>query len=119
MEFNKNNITSFVDSKKSYQIFNIEYTQKEINCIKSFNIENFGNYNSYNTLNNLEQFIKNIGKNSDDDIVTIIDIINKLLHTILKAYNTDSYWISIRIQSKTTFFDIPYLFELKVHLKFK
>ncbi len=107
MEFNTNNITSFVDSQKSYQIFNIDYTQKEINCIKSFNIENFGNYNSYNTLNNLEQFIKNIGKNSDDDIVTIIDIINKLLDTILKAYNTDSYWISIRIESKTTFFDIP------------
>lgn len=107
MEFNTNNIISYTDSQKSYQIFNIDYTQKEINCIKNFNIENFGNYNSYNTLNNLEQFIKNIGKNSDDDIAIIINIIKKLLDTLLKSYNTNSYWISIRIHSKHSDFDIP------------
>jgi hypothetical protein len=107
MKFNENDIISYIDSQKSYQVFNIDYTQKEINSIKNFNIEKFGDYNSYNTLNNLEQFIKNIGKNSSDDIATIIDIIKKLLDTILKSYNTNSYWISIRIHSKTTFFDIP------------
>lgn len=42
MEFNTNNIISYIESQKSYQVFNIDYTQKEINCIKNFNIENFG-----------------------------------------------------------------------------
>ena len=38
MEFNTNNIISYIESQKSYQVFNIDYTQKEINCIKNFNI---------------------------------------------------------------------------------
>ena len=30
MKFNENDIISYIDSQKSYQIFNIDYTQKEI-----------------------------------------------------------------------------------------
>jgi len=66
-----------------------------------------GNYNSYNTLNNLENFLKNIGDNSEGEILTLKNIINNILNIILQAYNTDSFWISLRIQSKTSFFDIP------------
>jgi hypothetical protein len=44
---NTNNITSYIESQKSYQVFNIDYTQKEINCFKNFNIEKFGTNNIY------------------------------------------------------------------------
>ena len=107
MEFNIINIQQYIESKNSFEIFDINYTDEEKDCIKNFNIENFGNYNSYNTIDNLEGFIKNIGTNNEDDIKIIIKIINKLLKNILGGYNTNFYWISIRIHSKDDFFDIP------------
>lgn len=64
MELNIKNIKSCINSQSSYKIFNLNYTQKEMECIKDFNIEQFGNYNSYNSINNIEQFIKNIGNNT-------------------------------------------------------
>ena len=37
----------------------------------------------------------------------MINIIKKLIKNITSAHNSDSYYIIIRIQEKTTFFDIP------------
>ncbi len=107
MKININEIKDYLDNKTSYKIFDINYTKEELDLIEKFNISNFGNYNSYNTINNLENFIKNIGKNSENNITMFYNIIKSLLENILKAYDTDSYWISLRILSKTDFFDIP------------
>ena len=37
----------------------------------------------------------------------MINIIKKLLNNVLSGYNTDSYYIVIRIQGKNSLFDIP------------
>lgn len=60
MEFNINNIQQYIESKNSFEIFDINYTDEEKDCIKNFLLF-IGNYNSYNTIDNLEGFIKNIG----------------------------------------------------------
>ncbi len=107
MSINKNEITNYINSHDSYKIFDIEYTQKEKECINNFIITNYGGYSSYNTINNLEDFVKNIGDNKQEYINIIIATIKKILDNILAAYNTNSYYIIIRIQGNNSFFDIP------------
>jgi hypothetical protein len=107
MSLNTNKIEKYLDSKNTYEIFDINYTKKEKKCIDNFNITKSGNYTSYNTIDNLLDFIKNIGNNKSDDVDIMFNIIKNLLNNILFGYKTDSYYIILRIQKESTFFDIP------------
>lgn len=107
MELTKHNIREHIRSEKSYQIFDIKYSDKEKKYIKKFKIEKGGNFISFNNLDNLEIFINNIGDNSDRAKRYLIKIIKKILKKILKAYKTEYYWIAIRIKLPSPFFDIP------------
>lgn len=53
MQLNIHNVQKYIESTKGHQIFNIEYTDKELDVIRNFKISNFRNYNSYNTIENL------------------------------------------------------------------
>ncbi len=107
MSLDTNKIKDYLDSKNSYEIFDINYTKKEKECIDNFIINKYGNYTSYNTINNLGNFIKNIGDNNSEQVETMTNIIKKILDNVLFGYNTDSYNIIIRIQGDDKYFDIP------------
>ena len=48
----------YLKKEKTYEVFDINYTQEERNCIDNFIITKYGTYTSYNTINNLEEFVK-------------------------------------------------------------
>ena len=107
MSLDINKIKDYLDSKNSYEIFDINYTKKERDCINNFIINKYGNYMSYNTIDNLGNFIKNIGDNNSEQVEIMTNIIKKILDNVLSGYKTDSYYIVIRIQGDNKFFDIP------------
>ena len=106
--FDTTNISKFIKSEKSYKIFKIKYSNKEKKCIADFNIIKPYVYTSYNNLDNLEESFKKASNDNDNDSIKImVGIVQKLLSKLLKAYNTQYYWIAIRIKTKNNFFDIP------------
>jgi hypothetical protein len=58
-------------------------------------------------MTNLHGFLDDVGANSEIYIKIIEKIIMKLLKTVLLDFNTEYYWIDIRVSLPTTFFDIP------------
>jgi hypothetical protein len=106
MKITNNNIKKFLESDNSYEIFDIEYAEKEKESIKKFNISKNKNYADTNT-DKLTDFFKDIGDNKDEDIQNIINIIHKFIDILLNAYDVDAYWLIIRISLENSFYDIP------------
>lgn len=106
MKFNEDNIKKYLELMDSYKIFDINYTQKEKESINNINIKKNKNYTATN-IDKLKDFFKEIGDNKDDNIKNIINIIQKLIDTLLKAYNVNSYWLIVRSSYNDPYFDIP------------
>jgi hypothetical protein len=127
MKFNEDNIKKYLELMDSYKIFDIDYTQKEKESINNINIKKNKNYTATN-IDKIKDFFKDIGcelsindnskrenlsstnfisDNKDEDIQNIINIIQKLIDTLLKAYNVDSYWLIVRSSYNDPYFDIP------------
>lgn len=110
MIFNQENITNYLSSDEfNYKIFDILYTEDEINTINNFNLTNFNTYNNYgeNNLEDLEEYLKNNYGNSSESINKMSEIIKKICGVVLESYNVDSYWLTIRTTKPTQNFDVP------------
>jgi len=94
----------------NYLIFNIKYTQKELECINNLKVLNHGNFNHFgkiDTINNdgLNNFLSQVSNSSNINILN--NIINKLLYNVTKAYDTEYCWMTIRCTLPNSSFDIP------------
>lgn len=111
MKFNIDNIKNILKKPELLTIFDINYTDEEINTMQNFNITNFDNFfyfgslgtkfkekSSMYSINKIHTFIKNIGNNKPSDILILKNIINKLINTLLLAYQKKYFWIDIRVQ---------------------
>jgi len=111
------NIYNYLDTRKetkrTYEIFHIDYTDKEKEVIKKFNLTlpDDKTYISYahcgNNIPNIKEFFKSFGNNSDEDIDTVIKIINRLIDHVILGYKKEHYWINIRIANSNHDWDIP------------
>jgi hypothetical protein len=95
---------------KNYLIFDIKYTQKELDYLQNLIItkqstfDHFGNIDLLND-NELNDFIIKIS--NEENINIFNNIIHKIANKITKAYNTKYCWITIRATLPSTSFDIP------------
>ena len=57
--------------------------------------------------NSLIPFLENIGNNSNENIIIMNNIINKLIKNVCKSYQKNDFWIAIRVSLPNTDFNIP------------
>jgi hypothetical protein len=110
MESAVNSIFETVD--KSFEFVNLEYDPKEIEAVKSLNLNSetefdyFGVLESDKLFTMIKEFIINLG-NSEEIAVTITNgLINKIISPFLKTVGHNSMWFTIRIQQPTVKFNI-------------
>lgn len=109
-ELNAENISSYIESsEKQFKIFNIPYTEKELKCIKTFNLSTYDTYDNYgdNNFEDLDFFLNKIGSNKETKIKKMSKIIKKLTTIVTRGYKKESYWLTIRVTHNNTLFDIP------------
>ncbi len=107
---NSENIKKYLLSNEyQFKIFDIPYAKKEKKCIKKFNLATNIEYNNYgdNDLQDLIDFLKIIGNNSEKKINKMYRIIEKILNIVMRGYQAESYWLSIRVTKPINNFDIP------------
>jgi len=101
----------YINSDNRYfKKFKLNFTDHEIKCIKSFNISKTKSYDymgNKNDMKNINIFLSKIGINNKDSITILEKIIMKILDNVLSAFDTDYYWISIRITLPNNDFNIP------------
>lgn len=112
--FSTKNIEKYLNDKpKSYFIFNIKYNKKEKKCINNFEINKYTNFKFFGNLENMTYenilipFLENIGNNSNENVIIMNNIINKLIKNICKSYQKNDFWVSIRVSLPNTDFNIP------------
>lgn len=109
-ELNSKNIKQYLESDEyQFKIFDIPYTQKEKNCIDSFDLKLHATYDNYgdNNLEDLNNFLIQLGNNSDKKIKTMCNIIKKILKIVMTGYQKESYWLTIRVTKPTNDWDLP------------
>lgn len=94
----------------NYLIFNIKYTQKELEYINNLKVLNYGNFDHFgkiDTINNddINNFLSQVSNSSNFSILN--NIIKKLLYNVTKAYNTEYCWMTIRCTLPNSNFDVP------------
>jgi hypothetical protein len=94
----------------NYFIFNIKYTQSELDYLNNLKVVNDATFNYFgkiDTLNDIDfnNFLTRVINSLDINILN--NIINKLVYNITKAYNTTYCWMTIRCTLPTSMFDIP------------
>lgn len=82
-------------------IFDIKYTKKELDYINNLEITNSNNFDYFGDINNI--IFPNIFNNQ----TLFNNIVLKLIRKISKSYNTNFFWLSIRISLPNTNFNIP------------
>ena len=101
----------YINSDHSdFKIFKLNYTDLEIKCIESFNIstsDQFDYMGNKNNMKNINTFLNNIGTNHKDNINILEKTIIKILDNVLSAFDTDHFWISIRVSLPNDYFNIP------------
>jgi hypothetical protein len=99
MKFNTVNIHKALKSKKRFNIFDIDYTDEEKECLINFKIKKFEDYEHYGTikLNKLKLFLENIGDNNLKQVNILKNIIKKISKILISSHETKYFAIRIRI----------------------
>ena len=101
----------YINSDNSdFKIFKLNYTDLEIKCIESFYISKSNNYDyigNKNNIKNINTFLNEIGTNDRDNINILEKTIIKILDNVLSAFDTDHFWLSIRVTLPNDHFNIP------------
>ena len=100
MYLTSKNINKFVYAPNTtqFKIFDIKYTEPEIECLKNFNVNTtltFTNFNDIH-LQDLNKFLKSIGDNKPSKIKIMNNIIKKLTNIVLEGFEEQSFWMEIR-----------------------
>lgn len=97
-------------NNNDFKKFKISYTDKELKCIKAFNISKPDEYyymGNKNNMKNLNQFLNNVGTNDKECIKILEKAIMKILDNVLVAFDKDYYWINIRVTLPNNVYNIP------------
>lgn len=101
-------------STEIYKKFNTNIDTNSLQIIKNFDIQyditfkylstdySYDEFEIY-----LREFIESIGNNSKESQNTLHDIITKIYNSVCIGYNTEAYWLLIRVTIPTNCFDIP------------
>ena len=103
--------TYLQDHPSNYKIFNMDYNTKEKRCIDKINISKniiFTHAGGKNDIDNEElyEFLNDIGSNRRKYIKCIQKLIYKIINTVTAGYETDYFWMDIRVQLPDPYFDI-------------
>ena len=113
MMLTSKNINEYLNSEeKQFKIFNIKYTKEEQDAIDTLNLNTdkiyeYIHFSTFNNLDNLENFIGEIGSNSKDKIIIILNLIKKIIKIVMKGYNKKDYFLIIKTFPPMNDFDIP------------
>jgi len=110
VELTPENIVTYIESsEKQFKIFNITYTEKELKCIKTFNLGVTNSYDNYgdNNLEDLEIFLNKLGSNNQNQIKKMCKIIKKITNIVMSGYKKEQYWLTIRVTQEDHDYDIP------------
>jgi hypothetical protein len=107
-------ISKYLNSGKyDFKLFNINYTEKEQECINKIKInvdndfDDYSYYGSINKISGINTFLLKIGNNTKEEIDKLEKIILKLLKKVLDGYQTEYFWMDIRVSSPSNDFDSP------------
>ena len=112
IKFTSKNISSLLtDHNKPFELFNINFTSKEIKCINNFELNNndfidfsYFNWEDFNSKIFNDLLTINSNKISHNSLSQIIKKIGKI---VLEGYSKDDFWMNIRFQPKNNLFDFP------------
>jgi hypothetical protein len=104
-------IRDYLDSGKyDFQLFDINYSNQEQECIDNIKIKDYHSYNyngSISGLNALNAFLSDIGHNTKEDIDNLEQIILNLIKKVLKGYKMEDFHLIIRASAPFNEYDIP------------
>jgi hypothetical protein len=96
-------------SNKNFKIFDIAYSQDDEKTIDNLQVninKSFDHYGSIDTMIKLNDYLKEIGPNSNITVNKIEKIINQLIKKCTTAYKKDYFWLSVRATIPTHEYDI-------------
>jgi hypothetical protein len=97
--------------KYDFKTFSMGYTKSEKKRIQRFDLKeekkDFNHLGSILDMKGLNEFLLNIGTNTQDDIKMMEKLIMNIIRTVLKVYKKKHFWLSIRIDKPNHDYDIP------------
>lgn len=104
-------ISKYLNSGKyDFKLFNINYTEKEQDCIDKIKINKSQVYSYFGSINKIQDiniFLSKIGNNTKEEIDKLEKIILKLLKKVLDGYQTEYFWMDIRVTTPLKEYYIP------------
>ncbi len=108
---NSKQISKYLNSEKyDFKLFNINYTEKEQECIDKIKINKdqvYSYFGSINKISDINIFLSKIGNNTKEEIDKLEKIIIKILKKVLEGYQTEYFWMDIRVTTPTKSNNIP------------
>ena len=96
-------------TKQISNVFPINYTKKELECIRKIQITNGNVFSHFGKIGNINpsKFIQEIGSNSPTVANTFTTLVNKMVNAVCNGYDKDHAWIDIRATKPNDRFNIP------------
>lgn len=111
MKLDSKEIYNYLNSTKyDFKLFNMHYTDPEKETISNFTLEKsktFNHFGSLETLENINLFLSEIGTNNKTLIKKMEKVIINIIKKVLKGYQMDHFWLTIRVTQPNHDFDIP------------
>lgn len=111
MKLTTHNIEKYLHNpKKKFKIFNLPLTKKEHTILSDLKLPKihttFEYYGKEEDIKKLDDFLLSLGDNSPEHIEFLEKKIREIFKIVVKGYNTQDAWLSIRITYKDPSFDI-------------
>ena len=96
-------------TKEISDVFPINYTKKELECIRKLDIAKSNTFSHFGKIGNINPdiFIKELGKNSQATANAFAKLVNKMVDAVCSGYDKEHAWIDIRATKPNNIFDIP------------
>jgi len=96
-------------TKQINNVFPINYTKKELECIRKIQITNGNVFSHFGKIGNINpsKFIQEIGKNTQTVANTFTTLVNKMVDAVCNGYDKDHAWIDIKATKPNDRFNIP------------
>lgn len=103
-------ISNFINDKiLNYDIFDINYSQNDLKQIDNFDIQSNLDYEYFGDIHidTLTDFLKSVGKNTNENINNFQKIILNIINIVLTGYNLTHFCLFIRTYTKENIKYIP------------
>ncbi len=103
-------IRDYIKSDKyDFKMFPLKLSDNDKNTIANFKINSKNVFEYYGDLNSLDfkNFFSKVGENNSKITKSIEKIIKKVIKKVLSGFDSEYYWLSVRVSLPNKEFDIP------------